>query len=77
MAQVLVRNIDETIVQTLKRKARLHGRSLEQELRVILADAAQPTGRDRADLAALVRAMTPRSPQTDSTELVRHDRDRR
>jgi hypothetical protein len=48
---------------------------LEQELRLILIDAAQP-GRDEA-LADMdrIRALTPKVPQTDSAELIREDRD--
>ena len=33
MAQVIVRNLDEHVVKSLKFKAELHGHSLEQELR--------------------------------------------
>ena len=33
MAQVIVRNLDEQVVSSLKFKAELHGHSLEQELR--------------------------------------------
>ena len=78
MAQVLIRNVDEQVVLSIKRKARLHGRSLEQELRLLLAGAARPSGADRAALAASLRALTPRGVvQTDSTDLIRQDRDRR
>lgn len=78
MAQVIVRNLDDRVVTSLKRKADLHGRSLEQELREILSSAAQLTGEERAALAARIRAKTPAGvEQTDSAELIRQDRDRR
>jgi plasmid stability protein len=48
MAQVIVRNLDEQIVSSLKIKAELHGRSLEQELREILKRAAELTPRGEA-----------------------------
>ncbi len=41
MAQILVRNLDETIVQRLKRRAREKGRSLQAEVRLILEQAAR------------------------------------
>ena len=40
MGQVLVRNLDERVIESLKTKAELKGRSLEQELRDVLTRAA-------------------------------------
>jgi len=40
MAQVLIRNIDEDTIASLKLRADMNGRSLEQELRIILKNAA-------------------------------------
>ncbi len=78
MAQVLVRNLDEQVVAVLRRKAELHGHSLEQELRITLAAAARLSPAERVALARRVRGLTPANvPQTDSTELVRQDRDTR
>ena len=51
MAQVIVRNLDEQVVSSLKLKAELHGHSLEQELREILKRAAELTVEEK--LAAL------------------------
>ena len=78
MAQVIVRNLDDGVVATLKRKAALRGHSLEQELREILGSAARLTTEERMALAAGIREMTPKGvTQTDSAELIRDDRDRR
>ncbi len=78
MAQVLVRNLDEQVVAVLRRKAELHGHSLEQELRITLTAAARLSPAERVALARRVRGLTPANvPQTDSTELVRQDRDTR
>lgn len=78
MAQVLVRNLDEQVVAALRRKAELHGHSLERELRVTLTAAARLTPEERVALARRVRSLTPADTrQTDSTELVRQERDRR
>lgn len=77
MAQVIVRNLEAEVVAALKRKAALHGRSLEQELREILASAARFDREERLAVADRIRAMTPRGvAQTDSTDLIRRDRDR-
>lgn len=77
MARVLVRNLDDDVVDVLRGKAQLHGHSLEQELREILAAAARPTLEERVALADRVRALTLDRPQSDSTDLVREDRDQR
>jgi plasmid stability protein len=73
---VIVRNLDDGIIAALKVKAALKGRSLEQELRRILAEAGKPGPEERLATADRIRAMTPRKPQSDSTKLVREDRDR-
>ena len=56
MAHILVRNLDEQVVAALRRKAELHGHSLEQELRVALTSAARLTPAERM---ALARAFAP------------------
>lgn len=42
MAQLIVRNIDQILVDLLKRRAADHGRSAEAEHREILREALQP-----------------------------------
>lgn len=39
MAQLLVRNLDESVKEALRRRARCHGRSMEEEARMILCQA--------------------------------------
>jgi plasmid stability protein len=39
MAQVLVRQLDDKIVDRLKKRAKEHGRSLQSEVKTILEDA--------------------------------------
>lgn len=43
MAQLIVRNIEDQVKAGLQRRARRNGRSMEQEVREILRDAAQDT----------------------------------
>ncbi|MBX3330600.1 MAG: hypothetical protein KF722_09380 [Nitrospira sp.] len=76
MGQVIVRNLDDHVITALKAKAELHGQSLEQELRAILSRAALPNAQERIALADRIRALTPKRRQTDSTTLIRKDRDR-
>jgi antitoxin FitA len=41
MAQILVRNLEETIKRRLRRRAKENGRSMEEEVRVIIRSALQ------------------------------------
>jgi plasmid stability protein len=77
MAQVIVRNLDEQVVSSLKIKAELHGRSLEQELREILKSAAELTVEEKLALIDRIQAMQKRPLEDDSADLIREDRDSR
>lgn len=76
MAQVLVRNIDDASIQRLKARAARQGHSLEQELRMLIAEAST---RDEAfwQEAATIRDSLASRAFPDSTSLIREDRDRR
>ena len=53
MADLLVRGVEESVVQALKKRAGEHGRSAEAEHRAILAAAlVHPPRRKLADLLA-------------------------
>ena len=41
MAQIVVRNIEESLKRRLKNRAARHGRSMEEEVRTILRDAVK------------------------------------
>ena len=78
MAQVLVRNLEEHVVEGLRRKAELNGRSLEQELRNVLTAAARLTPEERLARARRIRSMTPGGKLASETaDLIRQDRDSR
>lgn len=78
MAQVLIRNIDDEILDIHRRRAKARGQSLEQELRDVLADGARPSVEERLALVRKIRAMTPKNiEQTDSALMIREDRDSR
>jgi plasmid stability protein len=76
MAQVIVRHLEDETVRRLKDRARRKGHSLEQELREILAAAARQDMAEFKARAAAIRARYEGTPQTDSTLLLREDRDR-
>lgn len=75
MAQVLIRNIEDSTVSTLKRRAKKHGRSLASEIRTILREAVSEGG-DWKDQAEQIRALFEGREFSDSSDLVRDDRDR-
>ena len=77
MAQVIVRNLDDGVVERLKERAALHRNSLEQELREILTEVSRSRGGAIAEEAARVRAMTPSGELPDPVVLIREDRDSR
>jgi len=50
MASLTVRQLDDKLKRLLRLRAAQHGRSMEDEVRVILREAAEATGRDALDL---------------------------
>jgi plasmid stability protein len=77
MAQILIRDLDPEVVERLKAQAKEHGRSLESEVRQILAVAVEQMAWKDA-WAKLDECRKRFAGQTfsDSTELIREDRDR-
>ena len=55
MPDVLVRDIQSEVVESLKNRAALNGRSLQAELKIILEQAAQSKVEDARKLAAKIR----------------------
>ena len=56
LAQFVVRNLEEDIKARLKRRARRHGRSMEEEVRHILRDAVKDENRRAASLGSRIAA---------------------
>lgn len=56
MAQLIVRNLDESLVRELKVRAARNGRSAEEEHREILRDALKPE-QSRPSLKRLIEEM--------------------
>ncbi len=81
MSEVLIRNLEEAVVERLKARARGSGRSLQAELKLILEQAARPAPAlsARAEYRALadrVRTTLGDRPQADSAALLAEDRAR-
>ena len=49
MASLTVRQLDDKLKRLLRLRAAQHGRSMEDEVRVILRQAAEDTGREALD----------------------------
>ena len=78
MANLTIRNLDDKVVERLKKKAKDNGRSLEAELRLLLKQAAnRKSPEELLAIADRISAMTPDDvEQTDSTKIIREFRDR-
>lgn len=75
MPQVLVRNLDKGVIERLKAKAELKGRSLEQELREIITAAAPLSPAEKVALSRKLRAMSPPLKDFDVRAAIRYGRD--
>jgi len=77
MGQVLVRGLDDTVIERLRQRAESHHRSLEAELREILELVSRQVDVATArDLADRIRSRIGGRPHGDSAELIREDRER-
>ena len=76
MAQVVIRNIDDDAIRRLKSRAARKGVSLERELRTILTEAARVDRAGFGERAAAFRRKLAHRRHSDSTALIRKDRER-
>ncbi len=84
MAQILVENLDPIILKKLETLAKQHGRSLQEELKYILQQASEKATHYHTDTdiqkareaAFRIRQQLGGGIHTDSTELIREDRER-
>jgi antitoxin FitA len=76
-AQLLVRDVPLDLVEALKKRAAERGRSAEAEHRMILEEALRPDTSDFWEEAAKLRDEMRGRKWTDSTDLIRQDRDER
>jgi plasmid stability protein len=76
MAQVLIRNVPDAIIEAHRARAKQHGRSLEQELRSVIENAAPYAPQERLAVAERFQSLTPPGRRSDPVSLIREDRDR-
>lgn len=76
MAQVVIRNIDDAAIRRLRARADRKGTSLERELRAILTEAGRADRTGFRERAAVFRRRLAGRKHSDSTALIRKDRDR-
>lgn len=74
MAQVLIRQLDDQLVQRLRQQAKRRGLSLEQSLREILHQAAAEPALLLEDLARLRSQTPPAGQDLDVADLIREGR---
>ena len=78
MGKIEIDSLDDRVIEGLEFRARLHERSLEDEVRALLSQHVLLSPAERVAIADQIRAMTPKNvQQTDSTDMVRELRDRR
>jgi antitoxin FitA len=76
MGQVLVRNLPTEVVRKLKMRAQQHRRSLQEELKDILEQAAQQNAKNVQAKVHQVRKLFAGRKFSDSSNLIRQDRAR-
>ena len=77
MAQLLVRDLDDQVMARLKERARRNQRSLQAEARAILEAAAPRYTKEEAlEVFRSWHEQFRGRPMSDSTDLIREDRDR-
>ena len=79
MTEVRLRNVDDWVVEWHLHQAKLEGKSLENELREVLTEAALAKKRAIAEemRAGLDELRSKYGTFTDSAAIIREDRDRR
>ena len=79
MTKIVLDDVDESAIAKLAELARANRLSVEEQAQKLLAEAVDMTNRrrHRLEIADRIAAMTPKGVvQTDSTTLLREDRDR-
>jgi len=76
MPDLLVRNVERTVIERLRRRARSHGRSLQRELKLILEEAASLTADEVRRVAEAWHRRFGDRNFRDSADLIREDRER-
>lgn len=76
MAQILIRNIEPSVIERLKMNAKLHRRSLQSELKFIIESAAKMSKEEAKTTSELWHKRLGKRTFTDSAKLLHEDRRR-
>lgn len=76
MPNVLVRDVDEKVLEKLKTKAARNGRSLQREVQIILNEAITFEPLSDLETAKKIKDSLRGRQHSDSAELLREDRNR-
>ena len=74
MGQILIRNLDDDVIGSLKTKAELAGQSLEQSLRDLLTRSAPLSAAEKVAASRRLRAAAP-AEEFDTKTAIRWGRD--
>ncbi len=77
MANVLVRDLEDEVLRQLKAAAKAHGRSLQAEIHEVLRTASVRSLAETRRLSARWLRRLDAASQSDSTDLIRDDRNAR
>jgi plasmid stability protein len=77
VANLLVRNLDDEVLKHLKAAAKAHGRSLQAEIHDLLRNASARRLAETRRLSSRWLTRLRGSAQSDSSALIREDRDTR
>jgi len=75
VATIIIRNLDDQVAERLRLQARLHGVSVEEEARRLLAEGTRVSRAEIAARAAAIRARQ-RPHRSRGVDLIREDRER-
>jgi plasmid stability protein len=75
VSDLLVRDLDDRVIDQLRARAELRGRSVEQEARDLLTAAAPLTAADKLALVRRLRARMPDLSHVDVEALIRSGRE--
>ncbi|MDR7114551.1 FitA-like ribbon-helix-helix domain-containing protein [Caulobacter sp. BE254] len=76
MGQILIRNLDDWVIDALKRRATDHGTSIEEEARRALSDSVKLEWREAVERLNAVREQLGSDSGPTSLDLLRADRAR-
>lgn len=75
MAQIVIRKLDDAVIERLRRRAKTKGHSLESELRGVITRAAMMTTAEKLDVVDAIRTRSKAVARPPAEDLIRRDRD--